>query len=189
MALVQTWCLETTIWNSEKSFYGPWSYKKRWIGFLWGKLNFKAYISELDLYLNESRIRQRYRMHNAYVMATVPKGNDTNWLLMDSDCFIWMKALKFETNSFHVIRKIGYLFIILKMVGNHYVIFLRKKFHQLQFLMTIDLMIKEAIRKHVDYSWIPNLFKIVMQLSRKVLIPSNLFLGIAEVPSSENDNE
>ena len=96
MALVQTWCLETTIWNSEKSFYGPWSYKKRWIG-LWGKLNFKAYISELDLYLNESRIRQRYRMHNAYVMATVPKGNDTNWLLMDSDCFIWVKALGFQT--------------------------------------------------------------------------------------------
>ena len=36
-----------------------------------GQLN----ISDLDLYLNEDRIRQRYRMHNAYVMATVPSGN------------------------------------------------------------------------------------------------------------------
>ena len=28
---------------------------------------------ENDLYLNENQMRQRYRMHNAYVMATVPK--------------------------------------------------------------------------------------------------------------------
>jgi len=28
---------------------------------------------ENDLYLNENQLRQRYRMHNAYVMATVPK--------------------------------------------------------------------------------------------------------------------
>ena len=59
------------------------------------------------------------------------------------------------------------------MAGNHYVIFLGRKFHQFQSLMTIDLMIKEAIQKRVDYSWIPNLFKIVMQLSRKVLIRVN----------------
>ena len=28
---------------------------------------------ENDLYLNENQMRQRYRMHNVYVMATVPK--------------------------------------------------------------------------------------------------------------------
>ena len=97
------------------------------------------------------------------LMLWRPSPKEMTWI--DS----WWVQNGSPKNGLHDTRKIAYLFTISKMAGNHFVIFLKKKFHQFQFLMTIDSMIKEAIQKHVDYSWKPNLFKIVMQLSRKVL--------------------
>ena len=125
---------------------------------------YNCFILDLDIYLNETRIRQRYRMHNAYVMATVPKGNDINWNS------IVLKRMTSNDLLFHGIHKIVYLFIISKMAGTRCVSFLGRKFHQFQFLMIIDSMTKEAIRRRVEPSWIHNSLKIGTPLSRKVLI-------------------